>query len=1392
MMKRMSASQMMEEINREKILTWFDLGLYIDRFKENNPIPTAEFHGNLEDFKGYLNNRSMAFATFHYSIDGVTIEVEKYSKIFQRKFPDINIHYIAGQFFPEAEELLGNGAKRFEMKELRGFDDWELYKDFYFTKLERGSQEYNALIIKLWKQVKKICKKLGQYIEDNEISLLYIINICSNPGNVAYCLSLVLISEYLGIPVVNNNHDFYWEGGSRPVDLKLNRVGKGPRDFFFTNSDIGEFFSIIEILYPWESRSWINVNINKGQTEHLIKQNGHNPANIFEIGTAVDTNIYQNISKRDKINAYLQIEKILSRYKKTLVGYSVKDVISNKLVDQKNPKPILIGSKTKAIDKFSSENIVFLQPTRIISRKRIEVSFLLIKGIFLDPVFIDHLEKNPNLKLTLLITGPIAAGQYAYFEKLIESFDRFMDQLREEYRERIYMACLFSELDRESFKKRFKHPAGIPELYNIASLILLPSKTEGRGLPIIEATACGTPIFCRRYEPTDVYREVIGEHLEEKDRLRVIGFDGKNIKPKHTHEIIDRIFFPNKYVDEVLHNRRAVMKRYSLISLEENLTEIYKRVYNQLLSNRDSMEITRKALIDFRERVGFRNSDLEALVNTEHRNYLPGYGKLKFMLLLKSLIDPSFFRIEQQMFKGIALSFARAIITRDPSHKNLSEEKTTAFYNAVDNIFSYREGEIEIRHDHSMSYRHRNNNYYPYQDCTIQELTGVINLLYNKIIKPRIRLHLEESPHFFTDWKLALSQLTTSPILAIDDRYKLIEKMHKNLPIAYFPGDFLKYELEFFALQSVRSRLRLKIEEELTAEQLENAGIIIAPVYIFAQEHSIVRQLNKTDIIEYIEKGKNSELKLLYKHRILRIVSTEQLSVGIHFPQLGARALKILRKIQEEGGYIITNRRNATVMTDIVSIDRFHIGKVRSQVSANMLGIPVQSGYIQFVPAGLRATLSYPTPTQTAKDLSEALKSELYFKLCDTMGEEKVLKKLQDDAFTGGSPVIQVLKELEGKEEKISQVNYKYVSGLYKDGHPWSGAIANANNIGSGKNWKFVAVSAKQSPMRVTAFCKKFEESTGNSAKIAWNGGYILNPELVGKLGLPETYIGSPLGMIISEHKLLSAPLFNKAAMLIYPDGKIEIKRVNVSGGFRIQTNKSNIEFQAEGYNNSAPDIPYSYYDLLSDKKEISATGRVIVRLAGTRIKEVIRDAEKVPVIPVGLTLSFRKDVFQEEFGMVDRELDLILYGMENVEHAVEAGPMLLSNGKISINMKTEGWKSRNSIITQAARLDYTDMRGPKIAVGTDSSGNLSVLTINGRIRESVGATHQDMADILQKFNITDAMGFDPGGSSTLVVEGDTKNISPYNHEYEKNIYSLPSEPRAVSNAVIGFISGSE
>jgi len=252
--------------------------------------------------------------------------------------------------------------------------------------------------------------------------------------------------------------------------------------------------------------------------------------------------------------------------------------------------------------------------------------------------------------------------------------------------------------------------------------------------------------------------------------------------------------------------------------------------------------------------------------------------------------------------------------------------------------------------------------------------------------------------------------------------------------------------------------------------------------------------------------------------------------------------------------------------------------------------------------------------------------------------------------------------------------------------------------------------------------------------------------------------------------------------------------RVNSSGGLVVKNREQEFNFSKEGYNvKSQKKLDDKnlccYYDLLFEKKDIPAKNRVILRLAGNKIKDIIRDKDTVSLLPVGIHLSIPEPLFRKCLWFPEDELNIIIGNIDkDIITAVEAGPLLINDGKISIDMEIEGWKTDNSIRTQAARLDYLDMRGPKIAIGIDKIGNLSVLTVNGRIRESVVATHSDMAEIMKEQEIVYSMGFDPGGSSTLVVYGKTLNISPYNHEYEKDVYSLPPEPRAVANAILGWM----
>ena len=402
-----------------------------------------------------------------------------------------------------------------------------------------------------------------------------------------------------------------------------------------------------------------------------------------------------------------------------------------------------------------------------------------------------------------------------------------------------------------------------------------------------------------------------------------------------------------------------------------------------------------------------------------------------------------------------------------------------------------------------------------------------------------------------------------------------------------------------------------------------------------------------------------------------------------------------------------------------------------------------------------------------------------------------------------GSPVRRVLEELAANdpvpEAATSQapkparrdgpiVRQHAIGGVYADGHPWSGNLARVE----GGALRYRIVTANAGLRTVPEFVRNIERRTGERARIAWNGGFILNAELVGKLGLSESYIGSPLGLIATDGRVLCPPLYAKPAFLVHESGALEIRHVTCADGIEIAApGGEELKLEAAAHNPRALPHGPCYYDLLYPGDELPGDGRVLVRLAGNRIMQVVETSpgSALPVLPVGLVLSFPAGELPAGFeeGAV---LELRLPGLAGVAQAIEAGPLLVDRGRVCIDadvMRAEGWSTRNSIRTQAARLDYLDMRGPKIAAGFDRKGQLTVLTVNGRIRESVGATHLDMAEILAAQGLITAMGFDPGGSATLVVGRETVNISPYNAAYERDVWSLPPQPRAVANGVVGY-----
>ena len=78
--KTAKITNILNELKNEKINTWFDLGLFIDKFKEQNS--KSAFKGDAPSFDAHIEKGGIAFLTFYFTIDGITVETEKYAKTF--------------------------------------------------------------------------------------------------------------------------------------------------------------------------------------------------------------------------------------------------------------------------------------------------------------------------------------------------------------------------------------------------------------------------------------------------------------------------------------------------------------------------------------------------------------------------------------------------------------------------------------------------------------------------------------------------------------------------------------------------------------------------------------------------------------------------------------------------------------------------------------------------------------------------------------------------------------------------------------------------------------------------------------------------------------------------------------------------------------------------------------------------------------------------------------------------------------------------------------------------------------------------------------------------------------------------------------------------------------
>lgn len=243
---------------------------------------------------------------------------------------------------------------------------------------------------------------------------------------------------------------------------------------------------------------------------------------------------------------------------------------------------------------------------------------------------------------------------------------------------------------------------------------------------------------------------------------------------------------------------------------------------------------------------------------------------------------------------------------------------------------------------------------------------------------------------------------------------------------------------------------------------------------------------------------------------------------------------------------------------------------------------------------------------------------------------------------------------------------------------------------------------------------------------------------------------GTPLGTLIIDKELVSGPLYDRVSLGITGSGYVKMERVNLYGILHT----SNAKASSIWVNNiNQP--------RRSGSRLIVYTRRwgsfVKLPYAGTLLAvdntgKVMDKSTNVMGIPWGgyvLCDSKHSPIADLERG---DQLSISWHtkpdNWSDVVEAVSGGPMLIRNGKLYVDLKDErfvrGWTS--SKITA------------RTAAGVTANNHLLLVTIEGP------HTLWDMAKFLQKLGAVEGLNLDGGGSTTMVVNGQTvtRNGSSY------------------------------
>lgn len=266
-----------------------------------------------------------------------------------------------------------------------------------------------------------------------------------------------------------------------------------------------------------------------------------------------------------------------------------------------------------------------------------------------------------------------------------------------------------------------------------------------------------------------------------------------------------------------------------------------------------------------------------------------------------------------------------------------------------------------------------------------------------------------------------------------------------------------------------------------------------------------------------------------------------------------------------------------------------------------------------------------------------------------------------------------------------------------------------------------------------------------------------------------DVKVGNPLGALITDGSWVTGPIYNRAAIGFTENNDVFIDQVKLVGkasvyrGFR---KKLHSMFEIDGLN-----IPFGLYKKVGfftsdfDSELSLPKGKEAILIKEGCVKKIGSHSIDIPEDGYVLLSS---DIYH--FDELKKK-DCLKITWESipdwssVTEAISGGPYLIMNGEIYVDQEEQRFSFAKK-----------DAFAPRSAIGLGNKGKLFLVAVDGRkFGYSVGATFQELAEILKKLNLKEAINLDGGGSTTLVANGEVINTLSEHHE------------RKISNALLIF-----